>query len=242
MSEIWKFEEGLANAAEQPWQLQLRPDRPADGIAVRQASPTGWMLFGVRPLPHHELHLVEAYARDTDLVLRFEQSRADTFAFQLNYRWLSPALSVAAKPNDEAACPGIELWLSVQTDLLDSAPALSISSRSPAGEGWRTIAADELTSDQAVNSENAPGVVALTCKTEDCTGVWLMDPNDMLPVQILSQPDDEEQRLQLFGDFMEKGVIRRARMRFQLIAGDLTTPRLQTLRQQFAESPLPLTA
>ncbi|MFN5947343.1 MAG: hypothetical protein ACK43N_02480, partial [Pirellulaceae bacterium] len=56
-----------------------------------------------------------------------------------------------------------------------------------------------------------------------------------------TSPGDRQSVL-LFGNFMEKGVIRRARLQWWLGATSLDPANLAALGQQFATSPLPLTA
>ena len=72
--------------------------------------------------------------------------------------------------------------------------------------------------------------------------LWLIDPHDLKQARWLSQPGECQQRVELFGDFLEKGVIRRARM--QLLVADQAIDRQQAgaAYRQLSSRELPLTA
>jgi hypothetical protein len=185
--------------------------------------------------------LVEAYARESDLIVRFEQAENDTFAFQLYYRLLESS----PRPDATTQTPevlGLELWVSVQTDLLDAAPQLSVTVCAPTtGEGWQKLAPE------AIGGNSADGILPLVNHSTEYSGVWLIDAGDIVPTELPRLSSDstlgeQSLRLPVLGGFMEKGVIRRARMRFHLVVGKPDQAQLQSMIHDFTISPLPLTA
>ena len=93
------------------------------------------------------------------------------------------------------------------------------------------------------------GPAALVCETTSAdqandilTGVWLIAPGDQRHSRLQTNDSQSTQCVRLFGHFMEKGVIRRARMRFLLAAETITNQQIAVAYRHLAESPLPLTA
>src|SRR5690606_18737624 len=130
------------------------------------------------------------------------------------------------------------LWLSVQTDLLDTQPELEIVCNAFPGLRWTTFEHHQLapkseapaTESPATGSQStiklpdtgaspgkdAPrGPAALLCSSPPgsgqaaAQGLWLIEPTDQCHARRCSEEDQAEQCLRLFGHFMEKGVIRR---------------------------------
>ncbi len=144
-------------------------------------------------------------------MVRYNQSEEDKFAFQIDFRAV-PTSELAS-----AAC-GFDLWLSVQTQLLDSHPTLEIS-HPGAVSGWSGSAAI-----QSIASPKGSAAIlihqAISCnRTHRC----------------------DAGKLRLFGNFMEKGVIRRGRVRWLVSDHPLADDNLRAAYDCFAESPLPLT-
>ncbi len=145
-------------------------------------------------------------------MVRYNQSEEDKFAFQIDFRAV-PTSELAS-----AAC-GFDLWLSVQTQLLDSHPTLEIS-HPGAVSGWSGSAAI-----QSIASPKGSAAI-------------LIHPSDLLQTELI---DATAGKLRLFGNFMEKGVIRRGRVRWLVSDHPLADDNLRAAYDCFAESPLPLT-
>lgn len=234
----WDLTQPIASGNQGTWSVRLNPLRPTESVQFCPISePTSesadvWNAVSIRPLPQHALRASEVYVRENDLIVRFEQSSEDQYALQLDWQLLEGIPSVVH---------GVELWVSIQTNLLDSAPELEICSD---GEfaGWR-IYQHAMLADQPASADRPHTAAALTSSgTGGTTRLWLIEPSDQLQTQLLTSADEAVQRVKLFGQFLEKGVIRRARMRFVIIDGELSTAKLQALYHDFANSPLPLTA
>ncbi len=230
----WDLTQPIASGTQGTWSVRLNPLRPTEPVQFCPTSESAdvWNAVSLRPLPQHALQASEVYVRENDLIVRFEQSSGDQYALQLDWQLLEGIPSIVH---------GVELWVSIQTNLLDSAPELEIASD---GEfaGWR-IYQHSMLSDQPATAVLSHTAAALTSSgTGGTTRLWLIEPSDQSQSQLLTSADEAVQRVKLFGQFLEKGVIRRARMRFVIIDGELSTAKLQALYHDFANSPLPLTA
>lgn len=233
MTKSWDIGKECATAKAGSWELSLNPLAPKQGLQLSKSGTQTWEVLSVEAVPAHALKAEEAYVRGDDLIVRFDQSDEDNFAFQLDFRVLPDAR--------EQVEMGVELWLSVQTDDLESEPTLKVGSHSPTGQYWDILDHGKVLGDSKdINADSSPA--ALVCIADKQTGVWLIEFGDQRHADLLSSPGESEQRIELFGHFMEKGVIRRARMRFFLIEGEVEDQLLKELYQEFSESPLPLTA
>jgi len=114
----------------------------------------------------------------------------------------------------------MELWLSVQTSLLTSHPQL-----------WVRPSADSpvTANGEMVVSENHH--VAL-----------MIHPLDREDCRSVATSKHRIERVEAFGRFMEKGVIRRARILLAWSAHPVQAKQWRAVYAPFAESPLPLTA
>jgi hypothetical protein len=166
----------------------------------------------------------ERYVRQQDMITSFPQKYPWNFSYQLDVRVLSCC--------DERMV--VELWLSIQTSMLESNPELWIV--------------------QAVNATNpeSKGSIASTsgawqCHPEyvcssDKRSIMVVHPMDRADARTETSPSGEFKHLELFGRFMEKGVIRRGRL---LLVGARTTlseKQVQQCLHEFSQSSLPLTA
>lgn len=225
----WEFENGCAHLTSENGSFEVEPTEPLKPARLSTgAGRAPWNLFALQPLPSHSFSVEESYVRGADLITTFDQGEGDTFAFQINFRRLT------------GEDFGVELWTSVQTDDLDREPVMKVSCQSPAGEYWDILNHGDVLGSDVEGADSTPAALVARCEQE--TGVWLVEPSDQRHADLLSSPAEPEQRLELFGHFMEKGVIRRARMRFHLIAGELTDAKLKELYLDFSQSELPLTA
>jgi hypothetical protein len=270
------------------WSFSLELDQPQAGIAVvrdveavaagRSADPTPaaaeFRVCQLTSLPAHAAEIEDAFTRYEDLIVRYAQSAQDQFGFQLDVRRIPDA----ELGGFEA---GLEIWLSVQTQLLDTHPTFQLrhaavqpTANQPAGGVQLACAPLRLRDGQPVtyghsNNENshsdeqavrgglAAGLCGLSLQAAGAHATLLIHPTDQVQAAALDGPSDGRSMatsdsgsdaqpavagLQLLGAFMEKGVIRRMRLRY-LFAAEPTSPvAVQQAYQCFAESALPLTA
>ena len=204
----WNLRQGAVEASLGPFTAVLAPDKPQLGLEILRHSDLLGHAFSVSVPTEFSFTVEEAYQRGNDFIVRFDQSGADTFAFQLDWRILA-----------NCSTPGIELWLSVQTDDLDSSPVLAIASDLKS-EGWTGYnntqllnEADEPTQTSGPNDEPP---AALVSNSNEISALWLIEPTDQQHVQCEETGKPTLKQIRLFDHFMEKGVIRRARMRCHL--------------------------
>lgn len=247
MATDWQFTGDVAICTNGDWQFAVDPRNPAEFASLVDArkdkelsssSGTGssknmlqdsWGLFSVTPLPTHSQSLEEVYVRGNDLIARFRQSEKDSYALHIVWRMLD------SLPNDQF---GIELWLSVQTGLLDSNPELQISCKT-SQDNWKVFSRQQLCAD-VPSGDSSPA--ALACALPSGSGVWLFEPTQHHDSKLVSSGNSTTQNLRVFGHFMEKGVIRRGRMRFIVSRNEFQPQDIATAFQDFNNSPLPLTA
>lgn len=252
----WRLSESSAIGVVGASQIEVAPSAPARGAhwqitGAQAAQPlAAWQIAAVRPVPAHSSQPQEVYSRQSDLIVRYGQGPSEQFSYQLDWRLLEPPAPFAA---------AIELWLSVQTNLLDTQPELEIVCNASPGLRWSIFEHHQLAPNSESPASESPATVAprgpaaLLCSSPAdsgpavAQGLWLIEPTDQCHARRCSEDDQAEQCLRLFGHFMEKGVIRRARMRF-LLAAPLDSQSAITQEQviaaycDFANSPLPLTA
>lgn len=128
----------------------------------------------------------------------------------------------------------IETCVSVQTDLLDSHPKLDIETDCLDIDS--IVPADPYGKDTVAGAGSAPISVA---KASDCQTSVLLSQQDH-PFTT-NHSTDMQLRLRLFGDFLEKGVIRRARPWLVFDRNSATSNEaLEATWKQLCDSPLPL--
>ncbi|RMF38333.1 MAG: hypothetical protein D6753_15960 [Planctomycetota bacterium] len=229
----WKLIDNAAEIALGDVRLSMDPRQPSAGVRIVHGATTWGPLLQVTCDPPHSQTVDELYQRDDDLVVRFRQTEADQFAFQLDWRTVPGSI------------PGFELWFSIQTTLLDSHPRLLATL--PAPQHWRAIHAGELAPAQLRDAEMdalpADATLGWLAASAPVPMAVLVHPVDLQQVVAAAQQDDPNAlKLQVFGQFLEKGVIRRARLRVHFVSPSVTDEEFGQLVTQFAGSPLPLTA
>ena len=128
----------------------------------------------------------------------------------------------------------LEATISIQTDLLDSHPKIDIRFD---GELTRRLSIPGAARHPASQAGSA-GVTVANSDT-NCVAI-LLGPHDSPFTTDLSTP--ESLRLRLFGEFLEKGVIRKARpwILIRPVANEPSDSELHAISQRLADRPLPL--
>ena len=208
----WSISGNLATFTGAQWTWRVDLAHPSAGVSIEGPTKAPWQLMAIHPVPAHACQIDDQFARGSDLMVRYVQSEKDQFAFQLDFRAVPPSELASA------AC-GFDVWLSVQTQLLDAHPQLEIN-HPGATKGW--------SGDASIQNHASPS---------GCAAI-LIHPSDLLQTELI---DQNAGKLRLFGDFMEKGVIRRGRLRCLVSAKPIPASDLQAAYDCFADSPLPLT-
>lgn len=200
----------------QGWRLTCFLDRETADDAKEDELAT----FAIRPVSAKTIpQLSESYIRGDDLVLAYAQQKPDPFG-----------LSIQVTPIETSErMTIIQLTISLQTDLLDSHPLIELSAAA-AGK--------------PVDAPKSPGTVGpcpLPGMAEPETyGTIILSSRDQPAVEDLS--DSESLRVQLFGNFLEKGVIRKCRPWVVVWrGGPPTSIEIEAVYQRLCKTPLPLT-
>lgn len=245
---MWRIDQTQASLSVSGLSARVNLQQPDLGIAdlVWQGKPVaGARILQVRrPRSDAGQHLVDAYVRGTDLIAVYETRLSGAVSTQLYWRYVEHV---------DLCLAGFELIVSVQTELLDDDPGVALVSELPCSELFQAAKGD------ATSLVRVP-VPETTEANEPCrrTGVGLflygfgklpggylemMHPADFDHVEFESGPNPKtlRSRFKLFEERLEKGVIRRARVRglFGLNPGDGETVAGECYRRLVAsESPL----
>ncbi|KAA5545336.1 hypothetical protein FYK55_06685 [Roseiconus nitratireducens] len=200
------------------WMIDARGGK--DGIRFRLGDESVALIAsGDEPLPV----LDEQFFRGDELHLSFPQDGGGAdFGFRLMIR---PILGPDIPIDSQRAL--FEWVVSIETSLLDTHPTMDLVA--PASRGCRRLKVDD-----------PQGGVHLAESPAGETTV-LLGPADAPFTSVIDQPDTL--RLRLFGEFLEKGVIRRARpwVIFNRMQQPISEAARKATWQALADSPVPLT-
>lgn len=164
--------------------------------------------------------IADAYVRGRDLVVVYGPTPARPFTVEVYW-------SVVDEPRARLA---LEVVVSVQTELLECHPQFSVSSLVPA----------QAHSERAIVA-NQPRPLAIVPATRNWSLAELAPRADFPPAEVALEAIGIATRWRLEQEFMEKGVIRRVRVRaLMLPADDAVTLAEESCDALGAESP-PLT-
>lgn len=239
MPAVWSPLRTVAEFSHGGWRLELNPARPSSPLVLVSDHGTRWEALTIYPLPKHSMLAEEIYVRQQDLIARFGQTGQDEYSFQVDWRLIET-------PNNFDV--GLEVWISIQTTLLDSAPTIRVASHGlGTWRGWRhqQLAAYSDASDDAAqvwSSDYSNTIAGLSSSTSNCSCVWLIEPRDLQQVHWVSDLANPSQQADLFGAFLEKGVIRRARMQLLASHRKIEMSDVQAAYRHLIKRELPLTA
>jgi hypothetical protein len=220
----WELSGDFAKCVHQGWSATMNPKKPSLGLNLSQGS-TSCDLLSVSPKPGHSLIIQEAYVRQSDLIVKYAQSDCDAYGFQLDWR---------KRDCDLIDAIAIELWVSIQTNLLDTHPELDIASQVIGGH-WKSYSLKEL-------GEDGHGVGVFECPLGSGTALMMIQSSDVIQCHPTASTAGPNCSLKLFGQFLEKGVIRRARFFAIAARNTINEDKLREIYLELTSSPLPLTA
>lgn len=199
----------------QGWQMACRFGREA--TAGAKDDPIA--KFQIRPLSTKTMpRLSESYFRGEDFILNYAQQETDSFGLSLQVTPIECSERTTV----------VQLTISLQTDLLDSHPSIEL------------LAAAESTADASASPALVGPRRLGTEGGESIFGSVSLDPRDQRAA--IDSSDEETLRVQLFGNFLEKGVIRKSRPWIVFWRGlPPARDEIEALYQRLCETPLPLT-
>lgn len=229
---MWKLNGTEAYLEQGKWRAHYCTAHPELGVLVSHSdSKASIAMIGlIQPSAGRSRPANESYVRQNDLIADFAQCDQSQFGFETYFRMI---------PSASHDLLGMEIWLSVQTELLDSTPAMDLTAIVPNAQwvsvpelmiggvpaGWRSLPQGD--------SSATLGLAALV----------LVHPLDVAQTSHVVNPLAARDMLPLriFSHFMEKGVIRRARVQVYLSHQTFSAGLCRELFEHFAASELPLT-
>jgi len=168
--------------------------------------------------------LAEQFVRGDQWHLSFPETENDTYSLRI-------VLRPIAIEGDGLL---MESVISLQTRLLDTHPTVDMVAK---GDNNEAISASEVECGVAVSSGSNP--ITIT-HGPDGSAAFLMGTRDYPVTSDFS--DVEGLRLRLFGEFLEKGVIRKARVWIRIVpsSNSLDRQELMEMFQELENTPLPL--
>ncbi|MGI9457547.1 MAG: hypothetical protein ACR2NU_13365 [Aeoliella sp.] len=218
---MWHFDGETATHVQSQLSLSVAPNSTSNRN-IHLCDSAGLLLTSLWHSPILDrLDLVEVYLRDDDLVARY--ASCESFPFDTEFYWNLRSLGAEAAP-----VVAVSLLISVRTNLLDTHPEIEVCT---------TVPQSSLT--QADSSDGQMFLGTLTdelkliefAPAEDCATVSLDD----------SQHDNQVIHRRLFSHFLEKGVIRRARLFAAIAPANITEQQAEAICQDFLKAELPLT-
>lgn len=222
----WKLESEKAEWGRGKIRLQLDPRIPQNGCELTTDKLDKWRVLSVSPQPNNSLEVQEAYVRQDDLIVRFGQGEKDLYGLQLDWRHTEVTHAQFA----------IELWISIQTSLLDTYPNLLLTSDTP-GDSWDSIPLRDL-----VDDSNSKRAAIYASRTKHEMVAIMIHASDVEQAQEVTTNRKTACCTKLFGAFLEKGVIRRARVSAVVFDGHPSMNRIRAAYAEVSSQPLPLTA
>lgn len=233
----WHLEDSTATLLDPAWPLRIDLADLATGVLIGEGEREARLSLGAGALPPFD----DAYVRVSDLIASYSQTDQTRFSMQLDCRQIACS--------EELLC--LEFWVSVQTFLLDSYPKIAWRLVPPSPQqlvcSESVVGADAaITLDSPTPNPTKGSAIAAVYddyrddqRVDWCLLIHQLDQREA----VLSSWDTSvnEFELSLFGQFMEKGVIRRARMQWIASRDGLSREEMQMHYQSFCKSPLPLT-
>ncbi|MFC1759463.1 hypothetical protein ACFL2H_11970 [Planctomycetota bacterium] len=171
--------------------------------------------------------LAEHYVRGNDLVAAYQQTPDRNVRAQIYWRGL------------ESVPAGIELLVSIQTSLLESHPTISMGSTFCQGELYRFDGSGFPLTAESIESDSH--LVVFRPHEKAFSYVEIIHPSDCQTLRITVDGQTATTRFSLFQHDLEKGVIRRGRMRSFFIPRKNDFDAATELLREFECSPAPLT-
>lgn len=242
---MWQLSGTVADWSIPRLSARVDLNSPGNGvheIRVDSRALTGVNLLGVSsPGQDRAPPLADAYVRQADLIATYAEAPPNQVRRQLYWRGFTSA------PHQLGGC---ELIVSVQTSLLDSDPNLSVTSTLPAAEVLllehqdhsRFVRFDR--SADAAAQEIGSGAILFRLQGAECSYLQMIFPGDASHT-VLSSPSEAPQAWHLsnplFPESLEKGVIRRGRIRGLFLSRANDEAAALAAYEEFVVSPLPLT-
>lgn len=229
---VWQLEGSTATLGGTDWSVDTA--RPGNGLRGRSLGGESAAVLAIGPSrPEAEpLQLAEVYTRGVDLIADYAPTENFPFHTELYWRAERTATNAATR---------LTLIVSVRTDLLDTWPLLSVCSRLEGSA--HPLSADDSGVMSSVDETRATAVLVTG---NNLSWFEAVHPSDRTEALLDCEPDGggSTSHWRLFSQFLEKGVIRRARVTAALLSAaeaEGSLAQAAELHRLFAEAEPPLT-
>jgi hypothetical protein len=255
---VWRPDDHIAHLESEALRAEVDLLNPASGVKIPAAEGTivsGAILFRVA-LPHSTGDsVVDFFARGNDVVATYSETAEHPFRAQIYWRSVPSAITQCSGRSLDRTTQtfaALELILSIQTNLLDADPTLTVETDLSAIQASQLVDSQTecLTDLHVVDSpavlSPASGLGCFHFRLADSplTYTEMVHPADFHRSTLeRSAADSNELRLshQLFPQRLEKGVILRSRIRGLFMPAETEPAVLVRAYQDFATSDPPLT-
>lgn len=212
------------------WYLDARGGKFGIGVVVTDdAEPKAFdapeRFFSLAPVNQHSLPSAgEQYVRGNQWHVNYSQGDG-SYALRLAFKPIETSKDLIV----------LEATISLQTDLLDTHPMVDIQAACRSIDSFVPAALSS-----TAEAENVGPTPVFVASSDDHHVGVLLGPHD--GPFTTNHSTDSLLRLRLFGDFLEKGVIRKARPWIVIDrSGKPSQTQFEVWRNQLSDSPLPLT-
>jgi hypothetical protein len=250
---MWQLDKNKAVFQTPTFAVEIDTHAPESGIILYQMAENmgqAASLLQIHSNSSDEVGVPQresVHQRGPDLVVDYRMSKVPEFTWQIYWRALTGL-------DSRNVLGGIELILSVQTELLDSDPRMMVESHLSNSRMLR-VDTNQHASPEAIEIDvsdivspvklNPPGILMGRPYEASFSYLELVHPSDFIDREIARASQDSSQvasRCTLFEAPLEKGVIRRGRLRGLLLSRDHDVASARSCYEQFVASPIPLTA
>jgi hypothetical protein len=244
-ADFWKFQHPVAKLRCGSLVGQVDTSTPQLGlqhISVRSQSIAGSLLSltsGVAAA--WPAALADAYVRGNDLVATYAPTVDWPYAPSVYWR-------VDSIGSDRNTLAALSLLVSIQTDLLDTHPLVRVTSQFAAEEVLLLGVGESGTSSavpvrgrQTIRPATSPTAILWRLPGGKLSFVELAEPNDFRQLIVEHTGGVCRSEWELFAEFLEKGVIRRAQIHAAFLPRENDVALATKLCRDLASRPLPLT-
>jgi hypothetical protein len=215
----------------------LQPACGLHQLSWRDASLAG-KLFGVTGAKESATPTILAtdgidkFVRGCDLVANYPQCESQPFTLHIYWR--------LAKAESQLVI--LDAIVSLQTSLLECFPKAILTTELPASEAW-IVPGDGASPEKLAQQFNsfAPAGVLIRGAKNGWSYLEITHPDDSGEWRVTHSVTAKIER-ELGGEFQEKGVIRRLRVRGAILSAENDLETAAQIIQDFSTSPPPLTA
>jgi len=249
---MWNLHNSVARLESSDILAALDIEKPYEGLYVERACVNralGARILRLNASQDDDIYpaVQEYYARGKDVVATYTPTRTGAVRAQVYWRYHQFDV-------EQGPAVGVELIVSMQTSLLDSDPSASVITSIPCDEVW----ACELDDDASQFERLQLSIARPTVWTEKGSRtVHLFRPQNrnVSYVEVVHEEDGQLARMELaagsrptvhcetslFGEPLEKGVIRRGRVWGMFVPRSNDFDAALTCLREIAAAPLPLT-